>query len=523
MMSKSRKVPAVSAVVLLLFMAFPLAAQIPAPVSNAKNATAGLFGNDVDNYMDYFGFKSVTFDSWFGYAGYQKNIELDRAGLGNLDEGNRFALGFAHRFKNFYLGSWYNGNVIELDTGSFYEKNPNKTDITGSSQADANNSDPSLLYADNQIQFLFGFKSFALKLGFQEELKSTSFTGPWTDGITTKDNDETSLNGYLAGDIGAGLPVSIGSLILKINLDARVFFYLDSVENISEYGGDLIRWGQHGDYIRPELNLALNLAIPGDYDDVFTPGITYAFSARIYNNKYDVNGITGDVTGIVHWREPDSANNVAGSVSNTAFNRADIAVSEYPGGFSELTHIITPQFQYSKNLGDRLKLGVFAKVPVLIASDSYKSYQEITEVNNSTQKVIVEYMDPSETTISNLEISPELDFGISFQAIPGRLNLNVGFIAAFKYHNYVKETEPSGSSRRTEDGIVIPQFSRAKTESYYSQGWDFSSPFGVRAGFTLNFTPRFMLDAYFSPKEPSEQSGAAIETAVFSLLFSLKR
>jgi hypothetical protein len=471
--------------------------------------------------MDYFGFKSVAFDKWFSYAGYQKTVELDRAGLDSLDEGNRFALGFARRFKNFFLGSWYNGNIIELDTGSFHEKNPNKTDITGSSQADTDNTDPSLLYADNQVQFLLGFERFALKLGFQEELKSTSFTGPRTEGGTTSDFDETSLTGYLAGDIGAGLPVSIGSLTLKINLDARVFFQWDSVENIREMsGGDVIRWGGHGDYIRPELKLALNLVIPGEYDDVFTPGVAYAFSTRIYNNKYDINGITGSVAGIVHW----NGDALTGSVSTAAYNQADITVSEYPGGFSDWTHIITPQFQYSKNLGDRLKLGVLAKVPVLIFHDSYNSYQEVTTVENSTRRVTVQHIDPSETEISNLEISPELDLGISFQAIPGRLNLNAGFIAAFKYYNYVKNTEPSGISSLKIGGVVQPPPSSiAKKESYNSQGWDFDSPFGVRAGFTLNFSPRFMLDAYFSPKEPSEQSGAAIETAVFSLLFSLKR
>jgi hypothetical protein len=486
MMSRNRKAPAAGIMaVLLLFAAIPLAAQIPEPVSNAKNASAGVLGNDVDNFMNYFGFGSAVFDNWFGYAGYQNTAEADSVDGSN----SRFSLGFARRLSRFYLGAWYNGNVAGLSSNSL------------------DGEDSSSLYAVNQIQFLFGFRRFALKFGFQEELEMADYTGPKVDDKDKiqKDYDESVLRGYFAGDIGAGLPISIGDLTLKLSLDARVFFCLDSVENVSEASGTTTRWGEHGDYIRPEANLALNLDIPGNYNDVFTPGVSYAFSAGFYNNKYDVNGIRGNVKGKVEWGKTSTI------IGN--YYSANISVSENSLGIFGLTHIITPRFSYSGNPSGLLKWGILTKVPVLISYDSYNSYEESTTVISGLQNVDVQRVQSKTTDISNLVVTPELDLGVSFQVIPGRLTLNTGLIVAFKYYNYVETVEPGYSDTST---------GWANDVSVHNSGWDFTSPLGVRAGFTLNFNPRFMLDAYFNPLEPSATKEAAVDVIRFSLLFSLK-
>ncbi|MDR0709944.1 MAG: hypothetical protein LBF77_07750 [Spirochaetaceae bacterium] len=514
MIIKNGKVPTIGVVVvLLLFAVFPLAAQIPEPVSNTKNASAGLFGNDVDNFMNYFGFGGAAFDNWFGYAGYQNTAEA-----GSLDNNSsRFSLGLARRLGGFYLGVWYNGNVIEMSNGSLHEKYPGGTvDIDGGSRIglEDQHGEPSLLYSVNQIQFLLGFSRFALKLGFQEELGIKNFTGPRTEDGVTRRHDESAIKGYIAGDIGAGLPISIGDLTLKVNLDTRVFFHLDSVDNISEASGTTTRWGEHGDYVRPEINLALNLDIPGNYGDVFTPGVSYTFSTGFYNNKYNVNGVTGNVKGKVRWGK--------GSTRYGDLSIADVYISENPLGIFELAHTITPRFNYSGNLGDRLKLGVFTKVPVLIFYDSYDHYEEKTTVPFTSRMVSIEHLQPGRTDISNLVITPELDLGASFQAIPGRLALNAGLILAFKYRNYVKTVNSTGFSSTSTNGEISALMSdRAQDVSIHDSGWNFDSPLGVRAGFTLNFNPRFMVDAYFNPIEPSAIR-ETINVVQFSLLFSLK-
>jgi hypothetical protein len=473
MISENGKAPATgrpaAVAVLLLFAVFPLAAQIPGPVSNTKNASAGLFGNDVDNFMNYFGFSGASFDNWFGYAGYQNTV-----GAGG---GSRFSLGLARHLGGFYLGAWYNGNIIGLSSGSLHGKDASGAiDIDGGSQVELEDhrGDPSFLYAGNQIQFLFGFNRFALKLGFQEELEMKDFSGPGTEQDSTgKHYDESAAQGYFAGDIGAGLPIGIGDMTLKLNLDARVFFHLYSVENISEDSGTIARQGEHGDYIKPEFNLALNLDIPGDYGDVFTPGISYVFSAGFYNNKYNVNGITGNVKGTVRW-EPDSIR--MGNISV-----ADIYVSENSPGVFGLRHVIIPQFNYSGNPFDRFEWGIFTRVPVLISCDSYNSYEEKTTVSSVPQTVTVQRLRPSTTDISNLVIIPELDLGVSFRAIPDRLTLNAGVIVAFKYYNYVKTVKPTGFSSAVTDGRdPVPVNERARNVSVNNSGWDFDSPLGAR-------------------------------------------
>jgi hypothetical protein len=515
MMSKNGKASAAGAVaVLLLFAAFPLTAQIPGPVSNTKDASAGLFGNDVDNFMNYFGFGAAAFDNWFGYAGYQNTAETGNTG----NNSSRFSLGFARRLGGFYLGAWYNGNAAELNSGSLHEKDPAGTiDIDGGSQIDSTDhrGDPAFLYTGNQIQFLLGFGRFALKLGFQEELEISNFTGPKTENSTTGYYDENATKGYFAGDIGAGLPVNIGDLTLKLNLDARVFFHLDSAENISEASGTIARWGKRGDYIKPEINLVLDLDIPGDYNDVLTPGISYTFSTGFYNNTYDVNGITGNVKGRVRWGD---ASTRTGNISV-----ADVYVSENSLGMFESSHIITPRLNYSRDLDGRFALGIFAGVPVLISHDSYNSYEEKTTVFSTPQMVTIQRLRPETADILNLVVTPKLDLGVSFQAIPGRLTLNAGLIMAFKYHNYVETIKPTGfSSTTTDGGDSFPMNDKAQNAAVHNSGWNFDSPLGVRAGFTLNFNPRFMLDAYFNPLEPSAIKETAVDVVQFSLLFSLK-
>ena len=72
------------------------------PTSPQKGATAGLKGNEADQFMSLTGWSKVKFDKLFTYAGFaQEGVEHKYA----LDLGAAFKAGPV------YIGTWYQGNL----------------------------------------------------------------------------------------------------------------------------------------------------------------------------------------------------------------------------------------------------------------------------------------------------------------------------------------------------------------------------------------------------------------------------
>lgn len=106
-----------------------LSLSVFAQASKTNIATAGLFGNDVDDYMDVCYWSGVKPENFFAYFGMDSN----RAG-------NTYNIGFAKQFSKVYWGTYYSGNLGSTKkTTTTTDSNTTVETVSGSSEFTFNN------------------------------------------------------------------------------------------------------------------------------------------------------------------------------------------------------------------------------------------------------------------------------------------------------------------------------------------------------------------------------------------------
>ncbi|MDR0709943.1 MAG: hypothetical protein LBF77_07745 [Spirochaetaceae bacterium] len=537
-MSKGLKPVILGAAAAFIVTAVPLAAQnineigpqggIPAPSSNTSRATAGRIGADIDNYMNYFNYVLPKFDSMFGFGGYGldgSSIYRDASGEPLVHysdtEGNpveeyfnlagKIQAGYAVRRGGFYLGAWYKGNVAAAGKASI-ELAKQSDSTTGALEIEEVAVDS--LWTDNQLQLLFGFAGMGIKLGFQEKLESRSYPVPseesWTlstsaSGELFKNRiDEYSfLNGTMIANLGWGMPMAIGYMTLCPFLELSLHIYQDNSDQLilnyySDDGSPPKRQrsgkGWNAGYYAPEVNIGFTLELPDLNGGTWIPGVSYNLFLPLYNNSYDVDGITGTVNGAAAWTtfEEDQA----GEITVTTIE------------ISDMYHRLTPSFSYIKSFIERLQLGFSVKAPVSFGYRVEKPHRIEKGVDGEPELTSI-----ADTTITLIEARPEIGLGAAFQAMPDALNLQVGFSLAINY----KGAWEKGPGKNTLTSIAQTTGIEERTLTTHEL-----SPLEgrVSAGFSLNFSPEFALDAAFSTGTGGDFSLTASE---FSLLFVLKK
>ena len=134
---------------------------VPTIQSKTNVATQGIFGNDVDNFVDVNSWSEVQPENFFGYFGMDKD--------GNNE--NFYKLGFAKQFEKFYWGTYfagdfgtYNESVLKTDDGTVTIK-------AKGGEVEINETNPTNPYSFNPgedtnvtLTNLFGFGNVGLKL-----------------------------------------------------------------------------------------------------------------------------------------------------------------------------------------------------------------------------------------------------------------------------------------------------------------------------------------------------------------------
>ena len=131
-----------------------LSLNLFAQTSKTNTATAGLFGNDVDDYMSVNYWSGIAPEKFFGYFG-----------MGTNRAGNTYNLGFAKQFKNFYWGTYYSGNLGSLKTTK--TTTPSTTTVT--TESDTYNKVTDLAFNN-----VFGFGNIGLGVDFSYYDNGTS-------------------------------------------------------------------------------------------------------------------------------------------------------------------------------------------------------------------------------------------------------------------------------------------------------------------------------------------------------------
>ena len=158
-----KKITAVAAAAVLSFGLF---AQTE-PVSKTSVATAGLFGNDVDDFTNVNYWSNVAPKQFFAYFGMGKNTV-----------GSTYDLGFAKQFKKVYWGTYFSGNLGSVST--------TKTTTAGTTTKTKTTGDSEFLFNNT-----FGFGNVGLALDFSYADAGSTVTDTYSNknetvGLTLK-------------------------------------------------------------------------------------------------------------------------------------------------------------------------------------------------------------------------------------------------------------------------------------------------------------------------------------------------
>jgi hypothetical protein len=112
----------------MFLLGLALAAVLIVPAASAQESflyanTYGLFGNDIDSFMDPNDYKDVEFDNAFGVI-QGGSYRDDKSNYLNRQQAsyNGIAAGIATRIKGTYLGFYFNGNLWDGNTKTAYNK-----------------------------------------------------------------------------------------------------------------------------------------------------------------------------------------------------------------------------------------------------------------------------------------------------------------------------------------------------------------------------------------------------------------
>ena len=542
-MTRKSKVIVLSAITALV-LSLPLSAQYVQDGtsglgSNTANATAGRFGTDVDDYMDYHSYSDVKFDKWFGFATWDVSSGRDISGGSGWDSLYKASLGFATKVNDLYLGVWYNGNIVKIEKGQYSETiTPVYNDVNQmlTSTTKVTNYHPlgaSAPYVNstNQLEFLIGLAGHGIKVGFLESMAKNKLKGnrDWTvtntlDGYIKYADEPVEFDvsgGHLYPYLGWGS--SFGALrpYVEVGLDIWQEKKIDTYKTYNTFLGKKFgvettnrEDGWNKGYLSPSFSVGADFDLSKTDTTKTTIGLGYGMSVTLYNNSYDASGISGSVKGPVSW------DGVATTVTHYA-NRTETNITSQEIDYYEtlaFSHDITPALKISSDLGSGFKLGFKLGIPIYLAtlkSDHYKDTYTINKIrfnqanvnktnNTTTTDITHENLGLEETT--SFGIGAQLGLGVTYQLVPDHFTLNAGISTTPVYFNRsVIKTSPNGvlkiqttkvvngNGETTANTVVVADSTSVEDKVATDASWEYLQ-FGFSGGFEFRFTPQVALD-----------------------------
>lgn len=230
--------------------------------SKTSASTAGIFGNDVDDYMDVNDWAGVNPEKLFGFLG----VETDMQGEGAYD------IGFAKKFGSAYWGTYFAGDIGDY-TAKSTETDDGTTKVTNSAQSDI---------TAWQFDNILGVGALGIKFGFKYFDNDSSTTKPASGASTETKNKAWQISGE-AGFAKDKLTPHFG-LAFAYNFDDKAFCERDwtkvsrgskittdnkstntTINSFKLFGGtgiDLSKNEQTSHVV--DLDATLSFAIPGD-------------------------------------------------------------------------------------------------------------------------------------------------------------------------------------------------------------------------------------------------------------------
>jgi len=545
-MNKCFKVAALVAVTAMI-----LTAPVFAQSSNTATATAGVFygenKTDVDNSLDVHFYSNVEFDKWFGFVGYGTAARPVR-------------LGYATRFGDLYLGTYYTGNFLNIrenwtDTVAitYNLADQDKTQTVTSTAYTAANT----IESRNQIQALIGVAGMGFKLKFDERILETThptetinITENHNNGnVTYSQGDKIEYSnfiGFLEPTLTWGMSLDLGSMVIRPMVALGATININSVVN--EYrtgyttgnGGDggsetINRIGNNNGSIVPRINVGAALDFGGSSIDV-----GYGIDFNIYSNSYDASGFSGSTPGTVNWGTATQTTNTSIATTVTTKN-ATLTINDQ----SRINHSINLAYSLNNEIVEGLKLGFKAGIDVTILTTTTDEYtltlgSTETKYNNAAQSAsntrteteTRTFSDKRETTTFTLR--PYVNIGASYALIPERFTVNAGINLnplGTGYQNILRRRSymaDNGSIQKsntyndkgdvTAESVTVTNGTQPRDSVEVDNTWNtLSASFG--GGFVFNFTDHLTLDTVFSA---TPSATFAVDVASLTVLLSVK-
>lgn len=165
---------------ILFGAAFIAAGAAFAQQSMTDASTSGLFGTDVDDFMNVNEYHNVQPENLFAYLGY------------GLTGSSNITLGAAHQFKKFYLGGWFGGQLNSWSSTTGFDKDGKATIKNSTSTANAANG-----------KVLFGINN----MGILADVSFTPKTGNKYEKNDVAKTEETDNKFILKTDVKLGMNI----------------------------------------------------------------------------------------------------------------------------------------------------------------------------------------------------------------------------------------------------------------------------------------------------------------------------
>ena len=561
----------VLAAITALVLTLPLAAQYiqlePSIfASNTLAATSGVFDRDTDadNSMSYFFYSNVDFEKWFGFATWNSSSGcLPEKDLYNTIY--KASLGYASKFGGIYVGAWYNGNIVSIESADYKETiTPTYNWMHETLENTITVKDygwtgvlPPVVESTNQLEILLGIGGMGIKVGFFESLfhnkldAALSFTKSENRDGNINYNDEPVdfklVTGHLMPYLGWG--GQFGSLRPYVELGIDIYQEKKnlSTKDYDTYLGQVIGWertkydyGYNNSYIKPtaKLGAEFDLAKKGTTETMI--GLEYGLKLKLYNNDYDSSGFSGSVKGPVEWDD-------SGYFTTTTNGRRVYTEKEQSIDYAETTdmnHRIVPAFRVTSEPAEFFKLGFKAALPVtfsMVKEDRFSDYFYYENERYDQPDIYPDwaytYTQTNHTPrglkeTSTLGISAKLDLGASVQLVPERFAINGGISATpLSFKRTSEKISPNGVGTvkhwKRYDGYgdltseniqvshdpLVPIDDEVKT----NLSWD-SMKFGFSGGFVFNFAPQAAVDLLVS----SSGTWNKLDLTDLNVLFTFK-
>ena len=553
-MFKIAKMITISVIIALVVSVFPVMAQMPE--SNTSVATAGIYGTDVDDYMSYFYYSDVAYDKWFGFTGWNKYNGLD--------------LGYSMRPGGIHFGLLYNGTgVYQSNERTVETIDPTYSNTTGgvTSTSTTTQYQNHVFSTNNSIYALIGVAGMGIKVGFRgqtvrydnpdntyTEVNYNGFRSTYANQI----DDYTRHYYQFNPMVGWGMGLNLGSMVIKPYVEGVVGFNSNESQLVtSDYQS---AFGTVSGLAAAERKTSSASGRVGFMNDNTTPqanilpqikagaglamgraefGLEYNIEFDIWNNSYNVFGVSGDIKGTASWASASATRTVDyGDVFVETEDSVTVSLVER----SRNAHLVIPSFYYDWDLTEQVRLGIYGEIPVGFAFETRDSYSTTTnatthnmptDIAQSYSSVSIQKNYAGKSDITTFQIVPRISVGAQYKMVPDRFTVNAG-IGCTPVGYYRQTTEVSANGYQTtheravdglgnvwQDEVTVDLNAGMTNDSVTVRSDWYSLSASVAAGFTFYFTPKFALDTVFTSQLGYDYNDVGLDAV--NVLFTLKK